>query len=382
MSEIREIAAARADKGGGQMPLRAAEAKARGDAARFLTRAETAGVGTSEASRMLLVREATAREWRRRWEEERLEARRLGRPPRLCPQEIAADVKRLLGLVGPCGSVEYVWEQFPEVARAVIEELVRSFKKELGDARKAALLACTWTKPGTVWAADWTAPDFPLDGGRYPQALVVRDLASGCILLAFPAERTSAGLAAFALDCLFALYGAPLVLKTDNGPEFIAEDFRKLLRERGVTHLLSPEYYPAYNGAIEAGIGSLKTRAMYCAARNGRVGFWTCDDLEAGRLQANETSRPRGAWGPSPEGSWRSRERITDDERRRFRDLVDEETKERLAKIDDVEAMGSKEKKAVVRHAIASALAKCECLTIKRRRVSPAITHAISSDIT
>jgi hypothetical protein len=51
MSEIREIAAARADKGGGQMPLRAAEAKARGDAARFLTRAETAGVGTSEGPR-------------------------------------------------------------------------------------------------------------------------------------------------------------------------------------------------------------------------------------------------------------------------------------------------------------------------------------------
>lgn len=381
MSEIRGIVAAREDRTGGQMPLRAAEAKARGDAVRFLARADAEGMGQSEACRMLLVREATAREWRRKWEEQRLEATRLGRPPRSCPQEIAADVKRLLWLVGPCGSVEYVREKFPELPRAVIEDVVRAFKKDLGDARKAALLACTWTKPGSVWAADWTAPDFPLDGGRYPQALVVRDLASGCILLAFPAEKTSAALAAFVLDCLFALYGPPLVLKTDNGPEFIAAELRDLLRERGVTHLLSPEYYPAYNGAIEAGIGALKTRAMYCAARNGRVGFWTCDDLEAGRLQANETARPKGAWGPSPEDSWGSRGRITDDERRRFRDLVDAETEERLAKRDDSEELGTKERKAMARLAIASALAKCECLTIKRRRVSPAITHAISTDI-
>lgn len=381
MSEIREIAAARADKDGGQMPLRAAEAKARGDAARFLALAETNGMATSEASRMLLVREATVREWRRKLEEERLAATRLGRPPRSCPAETEADVKRLLSLVGPCCGVDYVWEHFSELPRAVIEQLVRGFKRELADQRKAALLTCTWTKPGAVWAADWTVPDFPLDGGRYAQALVVRDLASGCILLAFPAERTSAALAAFALGCLFEIHGAPLVLKTDGGPEFTAADFEEFLETSGVTHLLSPEYYPAYNGAIEAGIGSLKARTMYCAAREGRVGCWTCDDLEAGRLQANETARPRGAWGPSPEESWRARGRITDDERRRFRDLVDEEMQLRLAKIDDVEAMGSKDRKAVTRRAIASALARCECLTIKRRRVSPAITHAISSDI-
>lgn len=382
MTEIREIIAVRDDRAGGQMPLREAETKARSDAARFVARAGDEGVGPGDASGMLFLSESTTRKWKRRWDEETLEAARLGRPPRLCAPETVADIKRLLWIVGPCGSVDYVREQFSKVPRTVVEDIVRSFKRDLEDRRKAALLMCTWTKPGTVWAADWTEPDFPIDGGRYPKVLVVRDLASGNILLALPVERTSGKLATFAMGCLFETHGAPLVLKTDNGPEFIEEGFVAFLLEHKVTHLLSPEYYPEYNGAIEAGIGSLKTRAMYHAARNGRLGCWTCDDVEAGRLQANETVRPKGPWGPSPESSWRSRERIDDEERRVFLDLVDQETKERLAKKEDAEPLGAKEKKAMVRRAIASALAKRGCLTMKRRGVSPAITHAISTDIT
>jgi transposase InsO family protein len=382
MTEIRGIVAARDDRTGGQMPLREAEAKARSDAARFVARAVAETVGPGEASGMLFLSESTTREWKRRWDEETLEAARLGRPPRLYAPETVADIKRLMWVVGPCGSVDYVREQFPEMPRVVIEDIVRSFKRDLEDKRKAALLMCTWTKPGAVWAADWTEPDAPIDGGRYPKVLVVRDLASGDILLALPVERTSGQIAAFAMGCLFETHGAPLVLKTDNGPEFIEQDFVAFLKTHGVTHLLSPEYYPEYNGAVEAGNGALKARTMYHAARNGRLGFWTCDDVEAGRLQANETTRPRGAWGPSPEASWRSRERIGDEERRGFLDLVEKEKAERLAKEPDAGSLDAKEKKAMARRAIASALAKRGCLTIKRRGVSPAITHAISTDIT
>ena len=60
---------------------------------------------------------------------------------------------------------------------------------------------------------------------------------------------------------LFLALGAPLVLKTDNGTHFTAESVELLLREHGITRLLSPPYLPAYNGACEAGHGSVKTRA-------------------------------------------------------------------------------------------------------------------------
>ncbi|GMV84091.1 MAG: hypothetical protein AMXMBFR7_52750 [Planctomycetota bacterium] len=39
------------------------------------------------------------------------------------------------------------------------------------------------------------------------------------------------------------------------------------MRDDRFLHLLSPIYYPQYNGSAEAGIGSLQTRAHHEAAR-------------------------------------------------------------------------------------------------------------------
>jgi hypothetical protein len=38
----------------------------------------------------------------------------------------------------------------------------------------------------------------------------------------------------------------------------------------------------------EAGIGGMKVRTHYQAARNGRAGIWTCEDMEAARRKANQ----------------------------------------------------------------------------------------------
>jgi len=40
-------------------------------------------------------------------------------------------------------------------------------------------------------------------------------------------------------------------------------------------------------------------------------GTWTCEDVEAARLQANETARPQRLHGPTPEEVWRQRLPIT-----------------------------------------------------------------------
>ena len=45
-------------------------------------------------------------------------------------------------------------------------------------------------------------------------------------------------------------------------------------------------------------------------------------DLEAARLEANETARPWGSKGPSPDEVWRSRKPITHEERDAFRRAV------------------------------------------------------------
>ncbi|MCW8131347.1 MAG: hypothetical protein KIS92_13445 [Planctomycetota bacterium] len=82
-----------------------------------------------------------------------------------------------------------------------------------------------------------------------------------------------------------------------------------LLKHR-VEHLLSPAYYPKYNGGIEAGIGSLKTRIHHEAVRHEHPGEWTCDDVEAGRLQANELARPWGYKAECPLEAWMQRTKL------------------------------------------------------------------------
>jgi hypothetical protein len=69
---------------------------------------------------------------------------------------------------------------------------------------------------------------------------------------------------------LFVRHGAPLVLKADNGSAFIAEATRDFLSLVGVNLLFSPPHTPRYNGSIEAGIGSLKTRTERHACRASR----------------------------------------------------------------------------------------------------------------
>jgi len=109
---------------------------------------------------------------------------------------------------------------------------------------------------------------------------------------------------------------------------FTADSTRELVKKWGVFLLLSPPHCPSYNGSIEAGICSLQAEACeaagaapnmartdHHAARNGRPGEWSCEDIEAARLEANETARPWGSKGPLPDEVWRSRTPITEEER-------------------------------------------------------------------
>ena len=104
-------------------------------------------------------------------------------------------------------------------------------------------------------------------------------------------------------------HGAPLVLKAGNG--FVAESTREALKRWGVVLLLSPPHFPRYKGSIEAGICSMKARTDHHAARSGRPGEWSCEDLEAARPEANEMGRPWGSRGGAPDDAWQDRKRVT-----------------------------------------------------------------------
>ena len=223
---------------------------------------------------------------------------------------------------------------------------------------------------------DFTEPPSPVDG-CYPLILAVRDLASGELLLSLPTPDKSDGTVRDALLALFIEHGAPLVLKSDNASSFKASEVGDLLDEWGILRLLSPPRLPKYNGACEAGIGGLKVRAHFESSRNGRPGEWTCDDVEGARLMANETARPHGERGPTPDQAWRRRRVISSKLRREFNGRVIElrkEVRQERGWLPGV-AVGVAEQETIDRIAVSRALVEHGLLEFRRRW----ITHRVKA---
>lgn len=102
--------------------------------------------------------------------------------------------------------------------------------------------------------------------------------------------------------------GATPRIISDNGPQFIAKDFKEFIRQAGMTHVRTSPYYPQSNGKLEAWNKTLKVTtirplapasleearrmvadfvAYYNQVRlHSAIGFVTPADLLAGRAEA------------------------------------------------------------------------------------------------
>ena len=245
----------------------------------------------------------------------------LGRPVRRSPCSKRRAVLTLLMEMGLGTGVPTLCACFPNMPRAELDDILRRARHVCRHRYHQTQRVLHWATPGSVWAMDFTEAPTPIDG-LYPYLLAVRDLASGALLLAWPLRTATAPEAIRALASLLARHGAPLVLKTDNGSPFCAADTCDFLRQHGVTMLFSPPYWPRYNGAIEAGIGSLKSRSEYHAACQGRPGQWLWDDIDYALAQANANARPNGLNGPTPDQAWATRPTFTKEERNLFQTSV------------------------------------------------------------
>src|SRR5262245_11852225 len=285
--------------------------------------------------------------------------------------------------LGPGIGVPTLRACFPLLARAELANLLKRYRRVWRRRQRVPLRVLHWTQPGRVWAMDFTEAPQPIDGIDH-HLLAVRDLASGQQLLWLPVRQATAAAVRAALAGLFVIHGAPLVLKCDNGAPFAAPAVRQLGAEFGVAILFSPPYTPRYNGAIEAGIGSLKTRTDMAAARHGHPGFWTWDDVAAAQSEANVTARPLGPSGPSPAVLWTARSRICADERAVFQAAVqrhrDTTAPGRPPTPHDLKA--TKEQRAMDRQAIRRALEELGYLWYARRRIPLPIRRTKTANIT
>jgi transposase InsO family protein len=332
------------------------------------------GLSLAEAAGRLGLSPRTLRRWLVRWRRDRLRACSRGRPAQRSDRELRNRAVALIGLLGPQVGVPTLQALCPGMARGEVADLLRRYRRLWR--RKGRVLARTlhWARAGAVWAIDFAEPPQPVEG-CYARMLAVRDLPSGCQLLWLPVLDESAAGAAAALEGLFRAHGAPLVLKSDNGSAFLAGEFGALLARWGVWQLFSPPRMPRYNGSCEAGIGSMKTRTHHEAARGGRPGEWTCDDAEGARLQANETARPWGVCGPTPQEVWQARQPLEAEERAAFA-----ETARRLEREARQEqgypaegALGQVAQGALLRGALARALVAYGLLRFTSSRVGRSI---------
>jgi transposase InsO family protein len=296
---------------------------------------------------------------------------------------VRQEVLRFLNDEGVGVGVPRLQAQFAALARAELTDLLQRYRTVWCARRRQSVRVLHWLVAGRAWTMDFAEPSLrgaswslPAIDGRYPYLLAVRDLASGYQLCWLPVWAATAEVTMAALAVLFARYGAPLLLKSDNGPPFRAEEMKKFLQAAGVFPLFSPPYWPGYNGAIEAAIGSLKRRTEEHAVGQGHGAIWTAGDVEAARLAAN-ANRPRRLHGLSPAEVWAQGTMIGAVERVRFEIAVEGERymARTELKLDRDKDLDHWQQSAVDRKAIQRALVEHDYLLFRGRRV-PLIVKA------
>ena len=68
---------------------------------------------------------------------------------------------------------------------------------------------------------------------------------------------------------VFSAYGLPEQFVTDNGPQFVAEEFAIFMKQNGIKHIRCAPYHPSSNGAVERFVQMFK-RAMKATEGDGR----------------------------------------------------------------------------------------------------------------
>lgn len=95
-----------------------------------------------------------------------------------------------------------------------------------------------------------------------------------------PMNTTTSAKTIEAMRNLFAAYGLPKEVVTDNGPQFVSQEFESFLTKNGVKHIKSPAYHPASNGLAERLVQNLKKSL----AKNRAVGGMTLEHCVANFL--------------------------------------------------------------------------------------------------
>ena len=84
--------------------------------------------------------------------------------------------------------------------------------------------------------------------------------------------------------------GVPLRLRTDGGPPFSSQEFKRFTERWGVNHIITSPHYPQSNGQAEVAVKAVK-HLILKTAPSGNI---DCEDFERGLLALRNTPTPAG----------------------------------------------------------------------------------------
>jgi hypothetical protein len=361
------------------------EASLRRRALAAVRRGTAAGDDITHIAALMGVEPHLLREWQRRHDDAFAQRAATKPPPRSALGRTAFEVspalarrmRHHLAVFGPGIGAPSLKAEFPDASYRACAAFAGDFRRELrGLLHSCDAMACTWTVPGLVWAADVWKPKNPIEG-IYPYVLDVRDLATGFMVASYAIERADAQTIGAIMALLYELYDPPLVLKTDNGSEFTGEEAWMVNQAYGVEQLCSPPELPSYNGACEAGHGSIRFRAELLARRDGRPSRWTLNHLEGAKDWTNDLIDPDTSLSASQR--FENRGPISASLRQSFRDAV---AAEQVVRWDELAATASEQGRTIIstasriaRQAISAALKAFGYLVTRRVPIRQGIPY-------
>jgi len=307
------------------------------------------GKGFAQAADLIGIRPATLRAWLASASRTPAPSPRPGRPRVTIARPDRQRAIAALDRRAACG-VGTLRRHMPALGRNAAGQLVRRHHFLRSKRRRRRLCQLQWHLPGTVWAMDGTWLPHPLLSGAR-QALTVVDLGSRKVLAVEPIPGEQAAAVVVCLAALVARFGAPLVLKCDNGAGFIAEPVRRFCEAHQIALMHSPPRQPSYNGACEAHNRWSKDRIRCAALAAGREDVLLPEDLAAACTWQGTTSA------------------VTQQLRDAFRDRLAAELRTALAARGLAQPTEASQavRRSLERVAIRRALEQCHILTIRGR---------------
>lgn len=360
----------------GQRKRRENERTVRSMAVALARKALLLGMKVKDVARRLFLSPLTLQDWVRKWRDDRMKVKEVGRKADRGERWKRDLVVALFAELGPGAGIGTLRILLPEMSRGELEEIKERYVRIFKAKNKITYPMLRWTRPGAVWAMDHTWAPMAVDG-EFDLLLLVRDLGSRCVLSSLPVSDTETSTVIDLLRALFSWYGKPLAIKSDNGGAFSSWEMREFLRGEGVFLLLSPPGTPRYNGSCEVGCGSVKLYSFHEAARNDRPFAWTADDVEAGRCRGNIIPRQDDPHGRTPSQLFASRLPVTEGERAAFHFAYlhhEEEVRQEFA-FEPGKEPTRQELDAVDRLALSRALVEQGYLLFRRRRITPVISR-------